>query len=89
VAEERRALLLSTDARSKGGGPEKYHERLDASGKLFVRDGVRNLLPLASDLVVDAGVQPENLRPERAVLADYLADRRRQFPDRPHGVPPV
>ena len=48
-----------------------------------------DLLRLASDLVVDTVVQPENLRHELAVRLDYLADKRRHFSDRRHGVPPV
>jgi acetyl-CoA carboxylase carboxyltransferase component len=48
-----------------------------------------DLLRLASDLVVDTVVQPESLRPELALRLDYLADKRRHFSDRRHGVPPV
>ncbi len=48
-----------------------------------------DLLRLASDIVVDAVVQPKNLRHELATRLDYLADKRRHFSDRRHGVPPV
>lgn len=48
-----------------------------------------DLLRLASDLVVDAVVQPEDLRHELATRLEYLAEKRRHFSDRRHGVPPV
>jgi len=48
-----------------------------------------DLLRLAADLVVDAVVQPEDLRRELSTRLDYLADKQRHFSDRRHGVPPV
>jgi acetyl-CoA carboxylase carboxyltransferase component len=48
-----------------------------------------DLLRLASELVIDAVVKPEDLRPE---LIDRLAragGKDRHFSDRRHGVPPV
>ena len=44
---------------------------------------------LASDLVVDAVVQPEDLREDVARRLAYAARSRREFSDRRHGVWPV
>lgn len=76
MVEERRARILAADAQSKSGGPEKYSEDVD-------------LLRSASDLVVDAVVQPENLRRELAIRLDYLTGKRRHFSDRRPVVPPM
>jgi acetyl-CoA carboxylase carboxyltransferase component len=48
-----------------------------------------DLLRLASDLVVDAVVQPEDLRDEIVQRLRFAARRARAFSDRRHGVPPV
>jgi acetyl-CoA carboxylase carboxyltransferase component len=44
---------------------------------------------LASDLVVDAVVEPEELRREVVLRLSYAAGRERRFSERRHGVPPV
>ena len=48
-----------------------------------------DLLRLASDLVVDAVVEPGELRREIVLRLGYAAGRDRRFSDRRHGVPPV
>ncbi len=48
-----------------------------------------DLLRLASELVVDAVVQPEELRRELLVRLKFASGRRRDFSERRHGVPPV
>ena len=48
-----------------------------------------DLLRLASDLVVDAVVEPEELRREVVLRLSYAAGRERRFTERRHGVPPV
>jgi acetyl-CoA carboxylase carboxyltransferase component len=48
-----------------------------------------DLLRLASDLVVDAVVEPEDLRREIATRIDMARDKARFFTERHHGVPPV
>jgi acetyl-CoA carboxylase carboxyltransferase component len=48
-----------------------------------------DLLRLASDLVVDAVVEPSGLRREVVLRLTYAAGRERRFSDRRHGVPPV
>ena len=48
-----------------------------------------DLLRLASDLVVDAIVQPEDLREELARRFSLVVTKSRRFSDRRHGVPPV
>ena len=48
-----------------------------------------DLLRLASDLVVDAVVQPEDLRRELIVRLAMAASKDRGFSRRRHGVPPV
>jgi acetyl-CoA carboxylase carboxyltransferase component len=48
-----------------------------------------DLLRLASDLVVDAVVEPEELRREVVLRLSYAAGRERRFSERRHGVPPV
>jgi acetyl-CoA carboxylase carboxyltransferase component len=48
-----------------------------------------NLVHLAAELVVDAVVQPEDLRDELVGRFALAADRRREDFDRRHGVPPV
>jgi acetyl-CoA carboxylase carboxyltransferase component len=48
-----------------------------------------DLLRLASDLVVDAVVQPEQLREELVRRLALAANKDRLFSDRRHGVPPV
>jgi acetyl-CoA carboxylase carboxyltransferase component len=48
-----------------------------------------DLLRLASDLVIDAVVQPEDLRNEIAQRFRLASDKSRFFSDRRHGVSPV
>src|ERR671933_403140 len=48
-----------------------------------------DLLRLASDLVVDAVVEPAELRREVVLRLTYASGRERRFSDRRHGVPPV
>ncbi len=48
-----------------------------------------DLLRLASDLVVDAVVQPEQLRSELVRRFSLAESKTRHFSDRRHGVPPV
>jgi acetyl-CoA carboxylase carboxyltransferase component len=48
-----------------------------------------DLLRLAADLVIDAVVQPEDLRGELVARLALASGSRRQHTDRRHGVPPV
>jgi acetyl-CoA carboxylase carboxyltransferase component len=48
-----------------------------------------DLLRLASDLVVDAVVQPEDLRRELVARLQMAGGKDRTFSERHHGVPPV
>lgn len=48
-----------------------------------------DLLRLASEAVVDAVIQPEELRRELIMRLRYAARKDRVFSDRRHGVPPV
>jgi acetyl-CoA carboxylase carboxyltransferase component len=48
-----------------------------------------DLLRLASDLVLDAIVEPEDLRRELIARLASAGGKRRGFSDRRHGVPPV
>ncbi|MFI7589890.1 acyl-CoA carboxylase subunit beta [Spongisporangium articulatum] len=48
-----------------------------------------NLLRLASELVIDAVVQPEDLRDEIAARLAVLTDKQREVPAKHHGVRPV
>jgi methylmalonyl-CoA decarboxylase subunit alpha len=48
-----------------------------------------DLVRLAADLVVDAVVDPEDLRAELARRLAAAAGKDREFTRRRHGVPPV
>ena len=48
-----------------------------------------DLLRLASDLVLDAVVEPTELRREVVLRLSYAVGRDRRFSDKRHGVPPV
>ena len=48
-----------------------------------------DLLRLAADLVVDAVVEPGDLRRELVARIATATGRERHFSDRRHGVPPV
>ncbi|MHB8466861.1 MAG: acyl-CoA carboxylase subunit beta [Acidimicrobiales bacterium] len=48
-----------------------------------------DLLRLASDLVIDAVIPPEQLREELILRFEAAAGKRRSFSERRHGVPPV
>ena len=48
-----------------------------------------DLLRLASDLVIDAVVQPEDLREELVQRLALASGKGREFSERHHGVPPV
>lgn len=48
-----------------------------------------DLLRLASDLVIDAVIQPEELRDELITRLAYASNKDRTFSERRHGVPPV
>ena len=48
-----------------------------------------DLMRLASDLVIDAIVQPGDLRQELITRLAYASNKERSFSERRHGVPPV
>ena len=48
-----------------------------------------DLLHLASELVIDAVVQPEDLREELVRRFARYASRRRAMPEKRNGVPPA
>jgi acetyl-CoA carboxylase carboxyltransferase component len=48
-----------------------------------------DILRLASDLVIDAIVEPERLRTELVARLAAAATKDRRGPDKRHGVPPV
>jgi acetyl-CoA carboxylase carboxyltransferase component len=48
-----------------------------------------DLLRLASELVVDAVVEPEDLRDQLVARLSAASAKDRTFSDRRHGVPPV
>ena len=48
-----------------------------------------DLLRLASDLVIDAVVEADDLRRELLVRLAYASNKERRFSDRRHGIPPV
>jgi len=63
---------------------ERRREELAAAYEADV-----DLLRLASDLVVDAVVEPSELRCELVRRLAMAAGRDRRFSERRHGVPPV
>jgi acetyl-CoA carboxylase carboxyltransferase component len=48
-----------------------------------------DILRLASDLIIDAVVEPEHLRDELIARLAAAATKDRRFSERRHGVPPV
>jgi acetyl-CoA carboxylase carboxyltransferase component len=48
-----------------------------------------DLLRVSSELIVDAVVEPEDLRGELTARLAYAARKTRHFSDRRHGIPPV
>jgi acetyl-CoA carboxylase carboxyltransferase component len=48
-----------------------------------------DLMRLVSDLVIDAIVEPEDLRSELVRRLRYASEKDRFFSERHHGVPPV
>ena len=48
-----------------------------------------DLLRLASEVVVDAVIQPEELRRELIMRFRYASKKDRDFSSRRHGIPPV
>ena len=48
-----------------------------------------DLFRLAGDLVIDAVVEPGELRRELVLRLAYASARDRSLPDKRHGVPPV
>ncbi len=68
--------------------PEDEREAFVAQKRAEYAEDV-DLLHLASELVVDAVVQPEDLREELVARLAYSARKTRRFSERRHGVPPV
>jgi acetyl-CoA carboxylase carboxyltransferase component len=63
------------------------HRFVTEQRKVFEADV--NLLRLASEMVIDAVVEPARLREELVARMFAAVDRDRTFSDRRHGVPPV
>ena len=73
----------------------RFLERDEAEREAFVKarrteyEADVDLLRLASELVIDAVVKPEGLRPELIERLARAGGKDRHFSDRRHGVPPV
>jgi acetyl-CoA carboxylase carboxyltransferase component len=67
--------------------PEEREQFINERRAEFAADV--DLLRLASELVIDAVVQPEELRADLIARLALAAGKERTFSDRLHGVPPV
>ncbi len=68
--------------------PEEEREAfVEARRAEYVEDV--DLLRLASEVVVDAVIQPEELRRELIIRLRYASKKDREFSSRRHGIPPV
>ena len=68
--------------------PEAERARFVAEKQAEYSEDV-DLMLLASELVVDAVVEPEDLRTEITERLAYATRKSRGFSERRHGVPPV
>lgn len=68
--------------------PEDEREAFIAERQTEFSEDV-DLLRLASEIVVDAVVQPSDLRRELVARLAYAARKDRSFSGRRHGIPPV
>jgi acetyl-CoA carboxylase carboxyltransferase component len=68
--------------------PEEEREAFIAEGRAEYVGDV-DLLRLASEAVVDAVIQPEELRRELIIRLGYASRKDRDFSSRRHGIPPV
>ncbi|NQV07583.1 acyl-CoA carboxylase subunit beta [bacterium] len=68
--------------------PEGEREAFVAEKRRIYEEDV-DLLRLAADLVIDAVVEPEDLRDELIARLAYASNKDRHFSERRHGVPPV
>ena len=68
--------------------PEDEREAFIAQRRAEYVEDV-DLLRLASEVVVDAVIQPEELRRELIMRVRYAARKDREFSSRRHGIPPV
>ena len=69
------------------GDPDERDAYVAARRREYEEDV--DLMRLAGDLVVDAVVEPGELRREITLRLAYASGRSRHFSDRRHGVPPV
>ncbi|MCL1586976.1 MAG: acyl-CoA carboxylase subunit beta, partial [Actinomycetia bacterium] len=71
--------LRTASERAKGGGPQRYHDKLDVQGKMFVRDRI--------DLLADAGSFIEDgllaRNDDEALAADGVVTGRARVEGRP------
>ncbi len=67
--------------------PDERQAFIDEQRRLYETDV--DLLRLASELVIDAVVEPEALRDEVRTRLERAEGKDRAFSDRRHGVPPV
>jgi acetyl-CoA carboxylase carboxyltransferase component len=67
--------------------PEQRHRFVEEKRRAYEED--IDLVHLASENVVDAVVQPEELRDELILRLAQARTRDREFSGRRHGVPPV
>jgi methylmalonyl-CoA decarboxylase subunit alpha len=67
--------------------PEERQRFVDQKREEYERD--IDILHLASENVVDAVVQPDDLRAELILRLDRATRKDRHFSERRHGVPPV
>ncbi len=67
--------------------PEERAAFVEEKRKEYEKDV--DLMRLASDLVVDAVVEPDSLRDELIARIERASGKRRDFTERHHGVPPV
>jgi acetyl-CoA carboxylase carboxyltransferase component len=67
--------------------PEEREQFINERRAEFAADV--DLLRLASELVIDAVVEPEDLRADLVARLAITGGKDRTFSDRLHGVPPV
>ena len=80
------AVFYNQLAGDRGRGRARRAKRAELMDEYA--EGV-DLLHLASELVIDAVVQPEDLRAELVRRFARYAGKHREWPAKRHGIPPV